>query len=126
MSGVLFKTGKATLLPAAREKLAKIAGILAAHKGLKIEADGYTDSTGTEAFNQKLSEQRAMVTKDFLVQQGVSADAINFKGFGPGSPIASNENDAGRQENRRVELVVTGEGVTPQPGTQQPAPTPVP
>ena len=113
MSGVLFKTGKATLLPAAREKLAKIAGILAAHKGLKIEADGYTDSTGSEAFNQQLSEKRAMITKAFLVQQGVPEDAIVFKGFGPGAPIAPNDSEAGRQENRRVELVVTGEGITP-------------
>jgi outer membrane protein OmpA-like peptidoglycan-associated protein len=112
MSGVLFKTGKATLLPAAREKLAKIAGILAAHKGLKIEADGYTDSTGSDAFNRQLSEKRAMITKDYLVQMGVPADAIIFKGFGVENPIASNETDAGRQENRRVELVVTGEGAT--------------
>ena len=112
MSGVLFKTGKATLVPAAREKLAKIAGILAAHKGLKIEANGYTDSTGTETFNRDLSEKRAMVTKDFLVQQGVPADAIIFRGFGEDSPIASNDSEAGRQENRRVELVVTGEGAS--------------
>ena len=113
MSGVLFKTGKATLLPSAREKLAKIAGILAAHKGLKVEADGYTDSTGSDAFNRQLSEKRAMITKDYLVQMGVPADAIIFKGFGEENPIASNETGAGRQENRRVELVVTGEGATP-------------
>ena len=118
MSGVLFKTGKATLLPAAREKLAKIAGILAAHKGLKVEADGYTDSTGSETFNRQLSEKRAMITKDFLVQQGVPADAIIFKGFGEDSPIASNDSEAGRQENRRVELVVTGEGVSLPPAPQ--------
>lgn len=120
MSGVLFKTGKATLLPAAREKLAKIAGILAAHKGLKIEADGYTDSTGSEAFNQQLSEKRAMVTRDFLVQQGVPQDAIIFKGFGESGAIAPNDSEAGRQENRRVELVVTGEGVTPPPAKPMP------
>ena len=112
MSGVLFQTGKATLLPAAREKLAKIAGILSTHKGLRIEADGFTDSTGSDELNQRLSEQRASATKDYLVSQGVSAETISSKGFGKENPIASNETNAGRQENRRVELVVSGEGIT--------------
>lgn len=112
MSGVLFQTGKSTLLPAAREKLAKIAGILAAHNGLKIEADGFTDSTGSEAFNLRLSELRAASTKDFLVSQGVSSGAISCKGFGKENPIASNGSASGRQENRRVELVVTGAGIS--------------
>lgn len=112
MSGVLFQNGKATLLPAAREKLAKIAGILSVHKGLRIEADGFTDSTGSDEFNLRLSEQRAKNTMDYLVSQGVPADSVTFKGFGKENPIASNETTAGRQENRRVELVVSGEGVT--------------
>jgi outer membrane protein OmpA-like peptidoglycan-associated protein len=111
MSGVLFENGKATLLPAAREKLAKIAGILSTHKGLKIEAEGFTDSNGGEAFNQRLSEQRAGNAKDYLVKQGVKSDAITSKGFGEGNPIATNATAAGRQENRRVELVVSGEGL---------------
>jgi outer membrane protein OmpA-like peptidoglycan-associated protein len=114
MSGVLFQNGKATLLPAAREKLSKIAGILSTHKGLKVEADGFTDSNGSDALNQHLSEQRAKNTMDFLVSQGVASDSITFKGFGKESPIASNETAAGRQENRRVELVVSGEGITGQ------------
>ncbi|MBI1752674.1 MAG: OmpA family protein [Acidobacteria bacterium] len=112
MSGMLFENGKATLLPAAREKLAKIAGILSTHKGLRIEAEGFTDSNGTEASNQVLSEKRAQNTKDYLVQQGVKAEAITFKGFGEGHPVATNDTAAGRQENRRVELVVSGEGLT--------------
>ena len=112
MSGVLFKTGKATVLPTAREKLAKIAGILATHKGLKIEADGFTDSTGTGSFNAKLSENRAQAVRDFLVSQGVPSEAIISRGFGQDHPIASNDTEAGRQENRRVELVVSGEGIT--------------
>jgi outer membrane protein OmpA-like peptidoglycan-associated protein len=112
MSGVLFQNGKATLLPAAREKLSKIAGVLSTHKGLKIEAEGFTDSNGSEAYNQNLSEKRAMNTRDYLVSQGVPAGSITFKGFGEEHPIASNDTDAGRQENRRVELVVSGEGVT--------------
>ena len=112
MSGVLFKTGQATLMPAAREKLAKVAGILAIHKGLRIEADGFTDSTGPAPLNEKLSESRAQAARDFLVSQGVAADAIVSKGFGADHPIAGNDTEAGRQENRRVELVVSGEGLT--------------
>lgn len=113
MSGVLFKTGQATLLPPAREKLAKVAGILATHKGLRIQAEGFTDSTGSQELNARLSEQRATAARDFLVNQGVSAQAITVKGFGSEHPIADNATPAGRQENRRVELVVSGEGITP-------------
>jgi outer membrane protein OmpA-like peptidoglycan-associated protein len=113
MSGVLFQSGKATLLPIAREKLAKVAGVLATHKGLVIEAEGFTDSTGGSGLNQRLSEQRAKNTMDFLISQGVPATAISFKGFGEENPIASNGTTAGRQENRRVELVVSGQGITP-------------
>ena len=119
MSGVLFKTGQATLVPAAREKLAKVAGILASHKGLRIEADGFTDSTGTAQLNERLSESRAQAARDFLVRQGVSPDAIVSRGFGEDRPIADNSTAAGRQENRRVELVVSGEGLT-APAPDQP------
>jgi outer membrane protein OmpA-like peptidoglycan-associated protein len=111
MSGMLFQTGKASLQPAAREKLAKIAGILSTHKGLKIEVGGYTDNSGGDAFNQRLSEQRAQASKDYLVSQGVPSDAIASRGFGKENPIASNGTVAGRQENRRVELIVSGEGL---------------
>ena len=112
MSGVLFQNGKATLLPAAREKLSKIAGILSTHKGLMVEADGFTDSNGSDALNQRLSEQRAKNTMDFLVSQGVATASVTSKGFGKGNPIATNDTAEGRQENRRVELVVSGEGIT--------------
>ena len=112
MSGMLFKTGKSTLVPEAREKLAKVAGILAAHQGLKIEADGFTDNQGREPFNQKLSEARAQSTLDYLVSQGVAADAITSKGYGEEHPIAPNTTEAGRRENRRVELVVSGGGLS--------------
>jgi outer membrane protein OmpA-like peptidoglycan-associated protein len=112
MSGMLFQTGKATLVPTAREKLAKIAGILSTHKGLVVEADGFTDSTGSAAFNLRLSGERAKNAMDYLVSQGVASDAISFKGFGVDNPIASNGTTSGRQENRRVELVVTGAGIT--------------
>ena len=112
MSGVLFQNGKALLVPAAREKLAKIAGILSTHKGLMVEADGFTDSTGSLGFNQRLSEQRAGSAMAYLVEEGVAAASISSKGFGVEHPIASNTTNAGRQENRRVELVISGEGIT--------------
>ena len=125
MSGVLFKTGQATLVPAAREKLAKVAGILAIHKGLRIEADGFTDSTGPAPLNEKLSESRAQAARDFLVSQGVAADAIVSRGFGADHPIAGNDTVAGRQENRRVELVVSGEGIdVPAQAPEAPADKP--
>lgn len=112
MSGVLFQNGKTALLPAAREKLAKIAGILSAHKGLKITVEGYTDSVGSEALNMRLSEKRAENTRQFLISQGLLADSIVSRGFGMENPIASNDAEAGRRENRRVEMVISGMGVT--------------
>jgi len=111
MSDVLFDTGKYTLLPGAREKLSKVAGILIAYPGLNIAVGGYTDNVGTDQLNQGLSERRASAVRDYLVQQGVSANSITANGFGNTLPVASNENSAGRQENRRVELVVSGESI---------------
>jgi outer membrane protein OmpA-like peptidoglycan-associated protein len=109
MSDVLFDTAKYTLKPGAREKLAKISGIILAHQGLKLEVEGHTDSVGGDEFNQRLSEQRAGAVRDYLVQQGVSQDAIAARGFGKTRPVASNDTAAGRQQNRRVELVVSGD-----------------
>jgi len=113
MSGVTFQSGKAVLLPAAREKLAKIAGLIMAHPGLKLESEGYTDNVGGDALNLRLSEQRAAAAQDYLVSQGVPASAIVHRGLGKASPIDSNDNASGRQKNRRVELVVSGAGLTP-------------
>lgn len=109
MSDVLFDTGKWTLKPGAREKLAKIAGIVLAHPGLKLEIEGHTDSVGSDEFNQQLSERRALAVRDFLLQQGVAANAITARGFGESQPVASNTTSAGRQTNRRVEMVVSGD-----------------
>jgi outer membrane protein OmpA-like peptidoglycan-associated protein len=111
MSDLLFDTGSYTLRPAAREKLAKISGILLAYPGLKIQVEGYTDSVGTEEFNQQLSEQRAGMVRDYLVDQMVPAGSVTARGFGETKPIASNDTAAGRQKNRRVELVVTGDAI---------------
>ncbi|MBS1840066.1 MAG: OmpA family protein [Acidobacteria bacterium] len=111
MSDVLFDTGSYTLRPAAREKLAKISGILLAHPGLTLQIEGHTDSVGTDEFNQRLSEQRAGSVLDFLAQQGVPEPAMTSRGFGKTQPVASNDTVEGRQKNRRVELVVNGEAI---------------
>ena len=111
MSDVLFDTGKFSLKPGAREKLAKVAGILLAYPGLNIEVGGYTDNVGGDAMNQKLSENRAGSVRDYLVQQGVSTGSVSSRGFGNTLPVSSNDNPAGRQQNRRVELLVSGEAI---------------
>jgi outer membrane protein OmpA-like peptidoglycan-associated protein len=111
MSDVLFDTGKYSLKPGAREKLAKVAGILLAYPGLTIEVGGYTDNVGGDAMNQTLSENRAGSVRDYLVQQGVASNAVSARGFGNSLPVASNDNSAGRQQNRRVELLVSGEAI---------------
>jgi outer membrane protein OmpA-like peptidoglycan-associated protein len=108
MSDVLFDTAKYTLRPATREKLARISGILLAHPTLKLEVEGHTDSVGGEEYNQRLSEQRAASVRDYLVQNGISMNNVTAIGFGKTKPVASNDNASGRQQNRRVELVVSG------------------
>jgi outer membrane protein OmpA-like peptidoglycan-associated protein len=109
MSDVLFDTAKYTLRPAAREKLARVSGIILSHPGLRIEIEGHTDSVGSDEYNQKLSEQRASAVRDYLMSQGMNASIVTAKGLGETMPVASNDNAAGRQQNRRVELVVSGE-----------------
>ena len=111
MSDVLFDTGKYSLKPGAREKLAKVAGILLAYPGLNIEVGGYTDNVGGDAMNQTLSENRAGSVRDYLVQEGVATSSVSAKGFGNTLPVASNDNSAGRQQNRRVELLVSGDAI---------------
>ncbi len=111
MSDVLFDTGKYSLKPGAREKLAKVAGILLAYPGLNIEVGGYTDNVGGDEMNQKLSENRAGSVRDYLVQQGVATNSVTARGFGNTLPVASNDNSAGRQQNRRVELLVSGDAI---------------
>jgi outer membrane protein OmpA-like peptidoglycan-associated protein len=111
MSDVLFDTGKYSLKPAAREKLARVAGILLAYPGLNIEVGGYTDNVGGDEMNQELSENRASSVRDYLVQEGVAASSVSSRGFGNTLPVATNDNSGGRQQNRRVELVVSGEAI---------------
>src|SRR5467141_2288561 len=111
MSDVLFDTGSYTLKPGAREKLAKISGIVLAHPGLSLQIEGHTDSVGGDDFNQQLSERRADSVRDFLAEQGVAGSSITARGFGKMQPVASNDTPEGRQRNRRVELVVNGDAI---------------
>ena len=111
MSDVLFDTGKYSLKPGAREKLSKVAGILLAYPGLNIEVGGYTDNVGGDTMNQQLSESRASSVRDYLVEQGVATSAVTARGFGNTLPVASNDNSSGRQQNRRVELLVSGDAI---------------
>jgi outer membrane protein OmpA-like peptidoglycan-associated protein len=119
---VLFDTGKYTLRSPAREALAKLSGIVQAYPGLKLQVEGHTDSTGSAAFNQKLSEQRAATVRDYLVQQGVDLHSVTAAGLGEAMPIADNGTAAGRQKNRRVEIIVSGDVIGTQIGNPAQAP----
>jgi outer membrane protein OmpA-like peptidoglycan-associated protein len=118
MSDVLFDFNKYTLKPEAREKLAKVSGILLAYPGLKLQVEGYTDNIGSDEYNQKLSEQRAGGVRDYLVSQSVQEANVSATGYGKSDPIADNSTNAGRAQNRRVQLVVSGNAI----GVQESAP----
>ena len=109
MSDVLFDTAKYSLRPLAREKLAKVAGIVSGHPGLRLDVEGHTDSVGGDDYNQQLSEQRGAAVRDYLMQQGMPVSSVTAKGFGKTQPVASNDTAQGRQQNRRVEIVISGE-----------------
>jgi outer membrane protein OmpA-like peptidoglycan-associated protein len=109
MSDVLFDTAQYTLKPGAREKLAKVSGIILAHPGLKIAIEGHTDSIGGDEYNMKLSQNRANAVRSYLVSQGLNSGIVIAQGFGKNRPVAENGTAARRQQNRRVEMVVSGE-----------------
>ena len=109
MGDVLFDTGKYNLRQAAREKLAKLSGIILAHPGLNLEVEGHTDSIGSDELNQKLSEQRAGAVRSYLIEQGLPEPSVSARGLGKTDPVADNSTAAGRQKNRRVEIIVSGE-----------------
>jgi outer membrane protein OmpA-like peptidoglycan-associated protein len=117
MSDVLFDTGKYSLRPLAREKLAKVAGIVSGHPGLRLDVEGYTDSVGGAEYNQRLSEQRGAAVRDYLTQEGMPANSVTSRGFGENQPVASNDTAEGRQQNRRVELVISGDLIGREIGT---------
>ncbi|MGP0017117.1 MAG: OmpA family protein [Candidatus Sulfotelmatobacter sp.] len=111
MSDVLFRSGSFELLPGARERLAKVSGIVLAYPSLHVAIEGHTDSVGSDEYNQNLSERRAEAVRDYFVQQGISSSAVEARGFGKSEPIASNDTAEGRQQNRRVELVLSGDAI---------------
>ncbi len=113
LSDVLFDTGKATLKPGAREKLSKLAGILLAYPGsYRMEIEGHTDSVGTDESNLKLSQGRAESVHDYLVQNGIKPDQVMAaRGFGESKPVADNNTAAGRQVNRRVEIIIADQPI---------------
>jgi outer membrane protein OmpA-like peptidoglycan-associated protein len=118
MSDVLFDTAKFSLRPEAREKLARVAGIVSGHPGLRLDVEGHTDNVGGDGYNQELSEQRGSAVRDYLTQQGgMQQDSVTTRGFGKTQPIATNDTAAGRQQNRRVELVISGEVIGTEIGT---------
>ncbi len=111
MSDVLFRSGSYELLPGARERLAKVSGIILAYPSLHVAVEGHTDSVGSDDYNQSLSERRAESVRDYFVQQGISGGAVESRGFGKTEPIASNDTPEGRQQNRRVELILSGDAI---------------
>ena len=117
MSDVLFDTGKYSLRPIAREKLAKVAGIVSGHPGLRLDVEGHTDSVGGDDYNQKLSEHRGTAVGDYLTKEGMAPGSVTTKGLGKADPVASNDTAAGRQQNRRVELVISGDVIGTTIGT---------
>jgi outer membrane protein OmpA-like peptidoglycan-associated protein len=118
MSDVLFDFNKYTLKPEAREKLAKVSGILLAYPNLKLQVEGYTDNIGSDEYNQKLSEERAGGVRDYLVSESVADANVTARGYGKSDPVADNSTNEGRAQNRRVELVVSGAAI----GIEQSAP----
>jgi outer membrane protein OmpA-like peptidoglycan-associated protein len=128
MPDVLFDSGSYTLKPAARERLARISGIVLAYPDLRLEIEGHTDSVGSDAYNQTLSEKRAASVRDYLVNSNVSINNVVARGLGKGDPVADNKTAAGRQLNRRVEMIVSGDVIGTQitPGAASNAPSPQP
>jgi outer membrane protein OmpA-like peptidoglycan-associated protein len=109
LGGVNFPSGKADLSVNAKERLSRFSGLVAAHPGLKFQVEGHTDNIGETTLNQKLSQTRAEAVRDYLVQQGVSAESITAEGLGDADPVASNNTSEGRAQNRRVEIIVSGD-----------------
>ncbi len=109
LSDVLFDFNQASLKPGAKEKLAKVSGILLAYPTLHVNVEGYTDSIGSDDYNMKLSQRRADAVRDYLTSNGINPANVDSAGMGKADPVASNDTAAGRQQNRRVEMIVSGD-----------------
>ncbi len=119
MGDVLFDTGKCDLRPEAREALAKLSGIVLNYPSLRLSTEGHTDNTGSAELNQTLSEKRAGTVRDYLIEQGLDAKSLSVQGFGMNNPVADNSTAAGRQKNRRVEIIVSGEVIGEKVGSAE-------
>ena len=111
MSDVLFRSGSFELLPGARERLAKVSGIVLAYPSLHVAVEGHTDSVGSDDYNQQLSDRRAQAVREYFVQQGINSTNVEAHGYGKTEPIATNDTAEGRQQNRRVELILSGDAI---------------
>ena len=105
-SGLLFPFNSSQLLPAGQQNLQNLANSLKQYPETEVMVVGHTDSVGSDAYNQNLSQQRASSAADVLASYGVPRDRIRTAGRGEGEPIASNDDEAGRQQNRRVEIAI--------------------
>jgi outer membrane protein OmpA-like peptidoglycan-associated protein len=123
MPDVLFDFNKYTLKPAARERLARVSGIVLAYPDLKLEIEGHTDSIGSDEYNQTLSEKRAAVVRDYLISSGVMTANVVARGLGKSDPVADNGSAAGRKLNRRVEMIVSGDVIGARIGGDSPPDT---
>ncbi len=107
LGDVLFDTGRAELKSGANRTLDQLTTFLSQNQERTVQIEGYTDTTGSEQTNQALSERRANAVKNALVDRGVSNNRITARGMGPSSPVAGNDTASGRQQNRRVEIVLS-------------------
>jgi outer membrane protein OmpA-like peptidoglycan-associated protein len=110
IGGVQFATGTADLSNAARESLARFAGIVASYPDIQFSVEGHTDNTGSVTTNEELSVRRALAVRDYLISQGIGVARIDARGFAATQPLADNATSEGRARNRRVEIVLTGGG----------------
>ncbi|MGE5364917.1 MAG: OmpA family protein [Bacteroidota bacterium] len=105
-SGILFETNSSELQPEAQDNIVKLAKILNKYKDTNVLIEGHTDSDGTDAYNQKLSERRAAAVTQYAESNGVSSSRITMKGYGESQPVASNDSPDGKRQNRRVEIAI--------------------
>ena len=118
MGDVLFDAGKSDLRPQAREALAKLCGVVLNDPSLRLTIEGHTDNTGSAEINQTVSERRANAVSNYLVQQGLNSSSLSAQGLGTSNPVADNGTAEGRQKNRRVEIIVSGEVIGTQMDTK--------
>ena len=137
LSDILFDVDRASLKPGAEANISRISAVLNQYPDYGISVEGHTDATGSESYNQTLSERRAAAVRQALVAGGVDSTRITSVGYGKSQPIASNDTPAGRQQNRRVEVIVLGAGTVadalpdstpgmPPPAVTTPPPTTTP